>query len=639
MGIERLLRCGISLIAGLLLVLLSGFLPFDVPLSYRPGETVIDGHTSGTFYFSPRSSSRKTVQYEEFRRRLPEELKRKFTTSFWMDDEVTVKFRDGRIVRMTGVRKIRRYHLEGHFYPNSEDWKPGLLGTIVQSLYSDSRHSRFSQQLLSLFIASGRVLGPTVTWKTVLDYSGLMIQCRSFLDGKLYAEGTFTAGKKPPLRIASTVLRDFDGRSDWPLHGIFRTYYDTGKIAEIVRFDRGNQLYSKSYLRDGRLGSEWDFRGPEFYSYRSYLYFGRRKELHEHTVTRKSTGRLIREHTFAFDREGNLQNESLQVENQPGYIKVYDGKGHLRRENVRLGFELHGICRDYYPNGAVAAEIPYVHGRREGVTRRFLPDGTLRAEIPWRNNRKEGVVKTYWIDEDYGRNKGVICTPYEFNLEHGTITDTNFTRNTTSPRSNYYFGKLHGLQHENPPRRYYYGVDTGDRYREMPPFATTPRDTFSSLTSWLGTPYQRVYILRILRACTAKNAPALLEPDGVLYVECENPPGFRPEEASKLKLKLKLAVPAWRWKNRDCGFLAENNPENWQKQTLLKEYPFPSRKKISPSRYFILLRVGEWLYRICLDRQWSLSNWSKTDPWPQELNVILSAEMIRGPELKQKNIQ
>ena len=124
-----------------------------------------------------------------------------------------------------------------------------------------------------------------------------------------------------------------------------------------------------------------------------------------------------------------------------------------------------------------------------------------------------------------------------------------------------------------------------------------------------------------------------------MYVECENPPGFRPEEASKLKLKLKLAVPAWRWKNRDCGFLAENNPENWQKQTLLKEYPFPSRKNISPSRYFILLRVGERLYRICLDRQWSLSNWSKTDPWPQELNVILSAEMIRGPELKQKNIQ
>ena len=576
---------------------------WDIPLPYRPGSTVIDADTSGTYYFSPRSSVHPAKQYAEFRQLLPEELKRKFTTSFWMDDEVTVKFRNGRIIRMTSTRKIPRRHLEGSFYPRRED----------------------------------KDLEPKATLRTELDFSESQVRCRQSIDGKLYAEGTFVEGKKIPLRSLSYALQDFDARSEWPLHGNFQVYYDDGTLGEVWRVDREKGLLdSKFYRRDGRLSSEHDYRDPEFASWRSYLYFGNCQKLHEHTVRRKSTGRYVREHQFSFDREGNLLSESLQVEGQPGYYKAYDGKGRLVRKNAFLGYELHGICREYSPDG-FTSETPYVHGRREGVARRFLPDGTLREEIPWRNNRKEGVEKTYWINEEgyHGRNKGVICTPYEFDRVHGTITDTNFTRGTTTPLSVYYFGVRHGLQYvsEPPsaPRRYYYGVDTGDPSRKMPPFAVSSRGRHW-MRSWLQTPYQDVCILRNLKVCTAKDPAAMREPDGVLYVVCENPSEADGNKPDKLKLKLAIAPT---WKYWEGGFLAGTDTENWQKQTLLKEYPFPPRTRNSEP-YEILLRVAERLYRIRLDRQWSLSNSLPPDPF--ELDVGIEIEMIRGPELKQPQL-
>ena len=601
-------------------------------LPYRPGSTVIDANTSGTYYFSPRSGGHPAKQYAEFRQLLPEELKRKFTTSFWMDDEVTVKFRNGRIIRMTSTRKIPRRHLEDSFYPRREDKNSGVTNYLVRNIYRmDSKRSKVWDLIGFCLIVPGRVLDlePKATLRTELDFSESQVRCRQSIDGKLYAEGTFVEGKKIPLRSHSHALQDFDARSEWPLHGNFQVYYDDGTLGEVWRFDREKGLLDcRFYRRDGRLSSEHDYRDPEFSSSRRYLYFGDCQRLHEHTVHRKSTGRCVREHKFSFDREGNLLSESLQVEDQPGYCKDYDGKGRLVREKAFLGFELHGIRREYFPNG-FTLETPYVHGRAEGVARRFQPDGTLREEIPWRNNRKEGVEKTYWIDEEgyHGRNKGVICTPYEFDRVHGTITDTNFTRGTTRPLANYYFGKRHGLQHENPPRRYYYGVDTGDPSREMPPFAVSSRGRHW-MRSWLQTPYQDVCILRNLKVCTAKDPAAMREPDGVLYVVCENPSEADGNKPDKLKLKLAIAPT---WKYWEGGFLAGTDTENWRKQTLLKEYPFPSRAHLH-SPHEILLRVAERLYRIRLDRQWILSNSLPPDPF--ELDVGIEIEMIRGPELK-----
>ena len=148
------------------------------------------------------------------------------------------------------------------------------------------------------------------------------------------------------------------------------------------------------------------------------------------------------------------------------------------------------------------------------------------------------------------------------------------------------------------------------------------------MRSWLQTPYQDVCILRNLKVCTAKDPAAMREPDGVLYVVCENPSEADRNKPDKLKLKLAIAPT---WKYWEGGFLAGTDTENWRKQTLLKEYPFPPRTRNS-APYEILLRVAERLYRIRLDRQWRLSNSLPPDPF--ELNVGIEIEMIRGPELK-----
>ena len=76
----------------------------------------------------------------------------------------------------------------------------------------------------------------------------------------------------------------------------------------------------------------------------------------------------------------------------------------------------HGIAKDYYENGVLAKEDPYVDGNRTGVLKSYAEDGHLDLSIEYRNGKKEGKV-TYYnkdgtvLDIEYYKNDEKVEAP------------------------------------------------------------------------------------------------------------------------------------------------------------------------------------------------------------------------------------
>ena len=58
-----------------------------------------------------------------------------------------------------------------------------------------------------------------------------------------------------------------------------------------------------------------------------------------------------------------------------------------------------GVSVEYYSDGTLRSEIPYIDGLAEGTARDFYQDGTLRSESEYRRNEQHGVSREWYKDE------------------------------------------------------------------------------------------------------------------------------------------------------------------------------------------------------------------------------------------------
>ncbi len=52
--------------------------------------------------------------------------------------------------------------------------------------------------------------------------------------------------------------------------------------------------------------------------------------------------------------------------------------------------------REYYPNGKLKNEIPYVNGKIQGIKKSYFEDGSLHREEEYREGKREGVSREYF---------------------------------------------------------------------------------------------------------------------------------------------------------------------------------------------------------------------------------------------------
>ena len=63
------------------------------------------------------------------------------------------------------------------------------------------------------------------------------------------------------------------------------------------------------------------------------------------------------------------------------------------------GQPVNSVVCDYYENGKLREETPYIDGRKDGVQKLYDENGNLRTEAPYKYGKNEGVRKTYSENE------------------------------------------------------------------------------------------------------------------------------------------------------------------------------------------------------------------------------------------------
>ncbi|MDP5169836.1 MAG: hypothetical protein NWR72_06300 [Bacteroidia bacterium] len=76
----------------------------------------------------------------------------------------------------------------------------------------------------------------------------------------------------------------------------------------------------------------------------------------------------------------------------------YDSGELQSRTPINEAGEFDGLGLEYYANGVMAAEVPYVHGKVTGIVKEYYPDGQLKLQHEFANGKKQG--KMYLYDAD-----------------------------------------------------------------------------------------------------------------------------------------------------------------------------------------------------------------------------------------------
>lgn len=103
-----------------------------------------------------------------------------------------------------------------------------------------------------------------------------------------------------------------------------------------------------------------------------------------------------------------LDELSPELKSGENRFKI-DIRGILEEHKVEYSYKdgkMHGINRDYYPNGTIRRECNYDMGLKNGVEKLMTKDGNIMRETNYVNGVNHGIEKIY--------NEGVLDTETEW---------------------------------------------------------------------------------------------------------------------------------------------------------------------------------------------------------------------------------
>jgi antitoxin component YwqK of YwqJK toxin-antitoxin module len=97
---------------------------------------------------------------------------------------------------------------------------------------------------------------------------------------------------------------------------------------------------------------------------------------------------------------GNLKSEIPYISNKPdGYAKLYYESGKLSEEGNWKGVKWVGNYKYYHENGKPKYEFAYSDdGKRSGKQKYYHENGKIAIEGDWKDGKEAGVIKEYYPD-------------------------------------------------------------------------------------------------------------------------------------------------------------------------------------------------------------------------------------------------
>jgi len=115
--------------------------------------------------------------------------------------------------------------------------------------------------------------------------------------------------------------------------------------------------------------------------------------------------------------ESKSQLALEEIQHEDGVFKDYYSNGSVRTETPYVNHKINGIVTNYYANGNVKSEQNYINDRLEGETKTYYKNGSLEKVYTYKNGVLNGPAKSYNKD-------GKLETTAEFadNVQVGTET-------------------------------------------------------------------------------------------------------------------------------------------------------------------------------------------------------------------------
>jgi antitoxin component YwqK of YwqJK toxin-antitoxin module len=148
-------------------------------------------------------------------------------------------------------------------------------------------------------------------------------------------------------------------REDGQLCGMSCTYYSSGALLDEFAYEKGRlQGMRRHFLETGELDYEVEYRGHSMNGIgRRYFASG---ELMAEGIVRKDKWQSVK---FFYKSGAVQETQTYDDGRQDGPTEVFYEDGTLQADMELHCNELHGISREYFPDGSLETRETYEHGQ------------------------------------------------------------------------------------------------------------------------------------------------------------------------------------------------------------------------------------------------------------------------------------
>ncbi len=122
-----------------------------------------------------------------------------------------------------------------------------------------------------------------------------------------------------------------------------------------------------------------------------------------------------------YNAKGKLIDEST-MEQGTGVMRFWrEGGEQLESQCAYRANRKNGMCREWFPNGRICSEVPYVDGKREGRVRFYYLSGGAVQDMHYRAGKKHGILRLW-------DQQGKLEKPVGFWMDGKEITKTEYLK-------------------------------------------------------------------------------------------------------------------------------------------------------------------------------------------------------------------
>lgn len=159
--------------------------------------------------------------------------------------------------------------------------------------------------------------------------------------------------------------------------GNSRTWYESGKIKAVVKFNKAGRGEATSYFESGKVMARGIYKGQKKDS--TWIYYHEKVDTIS-AIEKYSNGVPDGEWKVFYESGKTAHEMSYKKGKKEGVVKEYNDDGRLIFEITYVNGVENGLSILYYTSGKLREKGAYKNGERDGKWINYNEDGTVAEE-------------------------------------------------------------------------------------------------------------------------------------------------------------------------------------------------------------------------------------------------------------------